>query len=157
VGQGSQFVVALPLTPYRPVEAGPAAAGRGGAILLVDDDHASLELMAAHLEGTARDVLRAHDGEMALELARSTAPSAVVLDILLPGLDGWQVLARLREDPGTAAIPVIVASVVDDRARGAELGAAAYLVKPLDRGELLSALRGVGALPPETAPGAEGL
>ncbi len=150
-------MVALPLTPYRPVEAGPAAPGRGGSILLVDDDRASLELMAAHLEGTAPHVLRAHDGEMALELARSAAPSAVVLDILLPGLDGWQVLARLREDPGTAGIPVIVASVVDDRARGAELGAAAYLVKPLDRGELLSALRRVGALPPETTQGSEGV
>lgn len=157
VGRGSRFVVAFPLQPYRPVEAGAAAAGRGGAILLVDDDRASLELMAAHLEGTAPHVLRAHDGEMALELARSTTPSAMVLDILLPGLDGWQVLARMREDPSTSGIPVIVASVVDDRAKGAELGAAAYLVKPLDRGELLSALRRVGALPTESAPAEDGL
>ncbi|WP_310527638.1 ATP-binding protein [Nocardioides sp.] len=151
VGQGSRFEVCIPMTPYRQVVEGPAAAGRGGAILLVDDDRASLELMAAHLEGTAPHVLRAHDGEMALELARRTAPSAVVLDILLPGLDGWQVLSRLRQDPATAGIPVIVASVVDDRARGAELGAAAYLVKPLAREELVTALRRVGALPAEAA------
>jgi DNA-binding response OmpR family regulator len=77
----------------------------------------------------------------------------VVLDILLPGLDGWQVLARLREDPATVGIPVVVVSVVDDRARGTELGAAAYLVKPLDRDELVTALRRVGALPRGTATG----
>jgi CheY-like chemotaxis protein len=80
---------------------------------------------------------------------RSAAPAAVVLDILLPGLDGWEVLARMRADPATADIPVIVASVVDERARGADLGAAAYLVKPLARDELVTALRRVGALPVE--------
>ncbi len=89
---------------------------------------------------------------MALELARTAAPAAVVLDILLPGLDGWQVLARLREDPATAGVPVIVVSVVDDRARGADLGAAAYLVKPLARDELVTALRRVRRCRPGTAP-----
>jgi signal transduction histidine kinase/CheY-like chemotaxis protein len=156
VGQGSRFEVCIPVAPYRQVEDGRSTPGAGGAILLVDDDRASLELMAAHLEGTGVQLLRAHDGETALELAGSAAPSVVLLDILLPGLDGWQVLARLREDPATAGIPVIVASVVDDRARGVDAGAAAYLVKPLARHELLTALRRVGALPPEAAPAAEG-
>ncbi len=151
VGSGSRFDVRIPVMPYRPVDEGPTAAGNGGAILLVDDDRASLELMAAHLEGVAPHLLRAHDGSMALELARTAAPAAVVLDILLPGLDGWEVLARLRDDPATAGIPVVVVSVVDDRARGTALGAAAYLVKPLERDDLVTALRRVGALPGATA------
>jgi signal transduction histidine kinase/CheY-like chemotaxis protein len=152
VGRGSRFDVTIPVTPY---SAGPeesSVAGAGGAILLVDDDRASLDLMAAHLEGTGSQLLRAHDGLMALELARSAAPAAVVLDILLPGMDGWQVLTRLKADPSTASIPVVVASVVDERVRGGELGAAAYLVKPLGRNELVTALRMLGALPPATTP-----
>jgi CheY-like chemotaxis protein/anti-sigma regulatory factor (Ser/Thr protein kinase) len=148
VGRGSRFEVRIPVTPYRAVDSGPSPRRTGGAILLVDDDRASLDLMAAHLEGTGATLLRAHDGPMALELARTAAPAVVVLDILLPGIDGWQVLARLREDAATADIPVVVASVVDERARGIELGAAAYLVKPLVRDELVTALRAVGALPP---------
>ncbi len=151
VGAGSRFEVRIPVTPYRTVEEGPSGSGPAGAILIVDDDRASLELMAAHLEGTGAQLLRAHDGAMALELARTAAPAGIVLDILLPGLDGWQVLHQLREDPTTTGIPVVVASVVDDRARGAELGAAAYLVKPLARDELVGTLRRVGALPPESA------
>ena len=153
VGSGSVFEFRIPVTPYRPVEDGVAAAGAGGAILIVDDDRASLELMAAHLEGTGVQLLRAHDGAMALELARTAAPAGIVLDILLPGPDGWQVLHELRQDPATAGIPVVVASVVDDRARGVELGAAAYLVKPLAREELVTTLRRVGALAPATLQG----
>ena len=67
-----------------------------------------------------------------------------MLDIRLPRLDGWQVIDRLRDDPETADIPIVVASVVDDRARGLALGAAAYLRKPVSRDDLLGALAGVG-------------
>lgn len=150
LGRGSVFEVRIPVPAYRPLADGVVAPGTSGAILIVDDDRASLELMAAHLEGTGVQLLRAHDGPMALELARTAAPAAIVLDILLPGPDGWQVLHELRQDPSTADIPVVVASVVDDRARGADLGAAAYLVKPLAREELVTTLRRVGALAPET-------
>jgi CheY-like chemotaxis protein len=73
-------------------------------------------------------------------------PVAVVLDIKLPRLDGWQVLAELKADPETAAIPVVIASVVDDRPRGLALGADGYLLKPIRRDELVDALRNVGAL-----------
>ena len=68
----------------------------------------------------------------------------MVLDIRLPRLDGWQVLEQLRDDPATADTPVIVASVVDDRPRGLALGARSYLLKPVSREALLSALAGVG-------------
>ena len=96
-------------------------------------------------EARAR-VLRAWNGVEALELIRTVLPAAVVLDIKLPRLDGWQVLAELKADPATAAIPVVIASVVDDRPRGLALGADVYLRKPVRRDELLDALRRVGAM-----------
>jgi CheY-like chemotaxis protein len=113
---------------------------------LVDDDRASLDLNCAYLDGTATRVLRARDGVEALELIWQTPPAAVVLDIRLPGLDGWQVLTELKADPATAAIPVVIVSVVDDRPRGQALGAAEYLLKPIGREELVDALRCVGVL-----------
>jgi DNA-binding response OmpR family regulator len=71
-------------------------------------------------------------------------PAAVVLEIELPQLDGWEVLAALKADPSTVAIPVIIASAVDDRPRGLALGADEYLRKPISRDELVDALRHVG-------------
>jgi CheY-like chemotaxis protein len=115
-------------------------------ILLVDDDRASLDLNSAYLDGSPTRVLRARDGIEALEVARKENPAAVVLEIGLPRLDGWQVVAELKGDPATAAIPVVIATDVDDRARGLGLGADAYLRKPIGREELIEALKTVGAL-----------
>jgi len=116
------------------------------AILLVDDDRASLDLNSAYLDGSPTRVLRARDGLEALEVARNERPAAVVLEVGLPRRDGWQVLADLKGDSGTATIPVIIATDVDDRARGLALGADAYLRKPIGRDELIEALKRVGAL-----------
>ena len=77
-----------------------------------------------------------------------------MLDIQLPGLDGWELLAALKAAPETATIPVVVVSVLDDRARGRQSGAAAYLVKPVSRDDVLSALESavtVAARPPDRA------
>jgi CheY-like chemotaxis protein/anti-sigma regulatory factor (Ser/Thr protein kinase) len=115
-------------------------------ILLVDDDRASLDLNSAYLDGSPTRVLRARDGIEALEVARKENPAAVVLEIGLPRLDGWQVVAELKGDTATAAIPVVIATDVDDRARGLGLGADAYLRKPIGREELIEALKQVGAL-----------
>jgi CheY-like chemotaxis protein len=95
--------------------------------------------------------MRARDGVEALELVRKVLPAAVVLEIELPQLDGWEVLAALKADPTTAAIPVVIASAVDDRSRGLALGADEYLRKPISRDELVDALRLVGALASETS------
>ena len=81
----------------------------------------------------------------AFELARSLRPHAITLDIRLPGQDGWQFLVQAKADPATAAIPVIVVSMVDERARGLALGAVDYLVKPVGRESLLAALRALPA------------
>ena len=72
-------------------------------------------------------------------------PAAIVLDIRLPRLDGWQVMAELKADPATSAIPVVIVSVVDDRSRGLALGADEFLLKPVRRDELVDALRRLGA------------
>ena len=85
-------------------------------------------------------VIAARDGPAGLEAVRQNRPSAVLLDIRLPGMDGWEVLTTLKQDPDTRDIPVIVVSIVDEQQRGAALGAAAYLVKPVGRGALLDAL-----------------
>ena len=78
---------------------------------------------------------------------RRLSPAGVVLDILLPGIDGWEVLAQLKADPATAAIPVVVVSMLDERGHGFALGAAEYLVKPIGKDELLAALYRAAAIP----------
>jgi signal transduction histidine kinase/ActR/RegA family two-component response regulator len=144
-GTGSTFGFSIPGLPEWADEV--ASPGRGEpVVVLVDDDRASLDLITAYLDGSPTRVLRARDGVEALGLIRRVLPAAVVLDIRLPRVDGWQVLAELKADPATADIPVVIASVVDDRSRGLALGADVYLRKPVRRDELLDALRRVGAL-----------
>jgi signal transduction histidine kinase/ActR/RegA family two-component response regulator len=145
VGVGSTFGFAVPLeaSAGEQIRSGAPESGRT-SILLVDDDRASLDLMTAYLESSGLHLARATDGVEALELARQLLPAALVLDIRLPNLDGWQVLDRLRQDPRTAAIPIVVVSVLDEPARGLARGAAAYLLKPVSRDDLLVALAQVG-------------
>ena len=144
-GAGSTFGFSIPGV----LRAGAVSSDGGSAVpavLLVDDDRASLDLNSAYLDGSPTRVLRAMDGVEALEMARKELPAAVVLEIGLPRLDGWQVVAELKADPATAAIPVVIATDVDDRSRGLAIGADAYLRKPIRREELIDALKQVGAL-----------
>ena len=144
VGVGSTFGFTLPVGP----QADPADAGDvepAGEIVLIEDDRPSLDLMSAYLSGAALRVTAARDGQSGLEAVRRVRPDAVLLDIRLPGIDGWAVLQALKSDDETRGIPVIVVSIVDERTRGVALGAAAYLVKPVGRDDLLEALRDVGA------------
>ena len=145
VGVGSTFGFSIPVRrrAAEGAESGSPESARP-TVLLVDDDRASLDLMVAYLEGSGLRLERATDGVEALRLTRELRPAALVLDIRMPRLDGWQVLDRLQVDPDTAGIPIVVASVVDDRARGLALGAVAYLQKPVSRDDLLTALADVG-------------
>jgi CheY-like chemotaxis protein len=145
-GVGSTFGFSVPGLPEHEDDVAAPERDELPVIVLVDDDRASLDLLSAYLDGSGSRVLRARDGIEALELVRRAPPVAVVLDIKLPRRDGWQVLAELKADPATAAIPVVIASVVDDRSRGLALGADEYLLKPIRRDELVDALRRVGAL-----------
>ena len=152
VGVGSTFGFSVPMARG----AGDRATRAGNArpqLLLVDDDRASLDLVTAYLDGSGIDIVRARDGLEALEQVRRLTPSAIVLDIRLPKLDGWEVLTALRSEPVTAAIPVVVVSIVDEPSRGLALGAAGWLTKPVRRESLLAALRKIGLpLSPENQP-----
>jgi signal transduction histidine kinase/CheY-like chemotaxis protein len=146
VGEGSTFSFAIPAdgADSEAAEDDPGALGveaaAGGGVLVVEDDPRSADLLRVYLEGAGHSVAIARDGVEGLELARRVHPSAVILDVLLPRLDGWELLARLKRDPGTAAVPVVIVSMLDERGAGFALGAAEYLVKPVDRDELLTAL-----------------
>jgi CheY-like chemotaxis protein len=143
VGVGSTFAFAIPVAS-RTAEPTPRHEGEFPVVVLVDDDRASLDLMSAYLDDAPVQVIRTSDGVSGLELIRKVLPAAVVLDIKLPGLDGWQVLTELKAADDTALIPVVIASVVDDRPRGIALGADVQLRKPVSRDDLIGALRSVG-------------
>jgi CheY-like chemotaxis protein len=144
VGQGSTFGFAFPVRRARRESADTAAAPGSASIVVIEDDRRSLDLLTAYLSGADIRVVTARDGQSGLAAVRRDRPSAVLLDIRMPGIDGWEVLRALKEDPDTAAIPVIVVSIVEERSRGAALGAAGYLVKPVSRDHLLGALTTIG-------------
>jgi signal transduction histidine kinase/DNA-binding response OmpR family regulator len=147
-GPGSTFGFALPVgrrvePVSRPVFDSAGAVGDEAdapVVVVIEDDRHSLDLLTVYLNSAGFSVAAARDGEEGLALARRTRPVAVVLDILLPKLDGWELLTRLKADPANAALPVIVTSMLDERGRGFALGAAEYLVKPVARDDLLAAL-----------------
>ncbi|GAA1645617.1 hypothetical protein GCM10009744_40510 [Kribbella alba] len=145
VGVGSTFGFSLRSRET----ARPAVATREpvGDIVIIEDDRPSLDLMTAYLSGAALRVTSAGDGQSGLDAVRRVRPAAVLLDIRLPGIDGWAVLHALKAEADTRDIPVIVVSIIDERAHGAELGATAYLVKPVSRDALLDALAAAGVLP----------
>ena len=83
----------------------------------------------------------AQDGELAFQKAKTLRPAVITLDILMPKINGWNLLARLKADPQTTSIPVIIVSILDERNKGFALGAADYLVKPVERQQFLAAVR----------------
>jgi CheY-like chemotaxis protein len=153
LGEGSTFSFAIPRDPAAAAEPAepletliPAAPGQ---VLVIEDDRRSADLLQVYLEDAGYPVAIGRDGIEGLQLARELRPVAVILDILLPGLGGWELLAELKRDPDTAAIPVVVVSMLDERGAGFALGAAEYLVKPVDRREVLEALARCVARPGE--------
>src|SRR5439155_4485814 len=147
VGTGSTFTIRLPAKSKSPtisapdeLEASRTADLTRPLILVVEDNPQAAEILSRHLEGGGFRMEIAHTGTDALRMARELKPVAVTLDILLPEIDGWDVLTRLKEDEATRNIPVVVVSVVDNPALGRALGAIDYFVKPVDRKALLSRL-----------------
>ena len=138
LGKGSTFTMRLPLHALPPEV---AAADPSRPLVLVVDDHPhAAEILARHLHAGGFRIEIAHTGAEALSMAREMKPVAITLDILLPEVDGWEVLNRLKADEATRNIPVVVVSVVDNPALGRALGALDYFVKPEDRTALLSRL-----------------
>jgi len=162
-GKGSAFIVTLPLTvrdlPPEGSEAPPEpsttpddqhdpATGRR-LVLVIDDDPYVHDMLRRTLPRESYDLAVATAGEAGLTRARELKPDAILLDIVLPGLDGWSVLAEIRKDPALAAIPVLILTILDqaDRARATE--ADGFFTKPIDRERLLEAL---GRIPPPPVP-----
>ena len=111
-----------------------------GKILVIDDDANARQLLKRILEQQGYSVITAEDGEQGLSLAKSEKPAAITCDILMPNIDGWEVLQRLKDDQDTQSIPVIMISMLDDGKQGAALGAVEHLRKPVNREQLQSVI-----------------
>ena len=105
--------------------------GHRSVVLVIDDDPAQRDLMTRFLSREGFGVVTAADGYAGLQLARSVIPRAILLDVTMPGLDGWSVLSALKADPAVSAIPVVMVTFVDERGLAATLGAADYVMKPV--------------------------
>ena len=106
-------------------------------VLIIDDDPGVRELMSRQLHREGLRVICAGSGEEGLALARAHQPAFITLDVMMPGTDGWAVLAELKCDPATRDIPVVMLTMVDDRDLGFALGATDFLMKPIERDRLL--------------------
>lgn len=161
-GCGTVFTVRLPVRTELPEDERFQEPGErmfldsGGpaTVLIVEDDVKMVDILSRTLAKEGFSVHVAFDGESGVSLARKFRPHLVILDILMPKVDGWAVLGEIKRDPETAGIPVVFLSGEDDRRRGISLGAADYLTKPFERETLLAAIR--RALPSRQVPGGSG-
>jgi CheY-like chemotaxis protein len=110
-------------------------------VLVIDDDQTVRELMERFLVKEGFPVVTAANGVEGLRRAREVRPAAITLDVVMPDLDGWTVLAALKGDPELADIPVIFVTILDEKTKGYSLGATDYLVKPIDRERLAQVLK----------------
>jgi signal transduction histidine kinase/DNA-binding response OmpR family regulator len=145
VGRGTTFTVTLPAdnsrtAPKPEPQAQPQpASGAPGAplVLVIDDDPSVRDLMQRHLNREGYRVVCASDGDEGLRLARELRPGLITLDVIMPRMDGWSVLAELKASPDLAPIPVIMLTVADDKkSLGFALGASEYVTKPIDPARL---------------------
>jgi CheY-like chemotaxis protein/nitrogen-specific signal transduction histidine kinase len=146
-GLGSTFTFTVPAWAAGQVAAGPAQRRPlrrpnqglpGAVILVVDDDPSVRQLICRHLEQEGYKTVQATNAADALQLARESRPMLITLDIMMPDASGWWVLEKLKEDPQTAGIPVLVVTIVEDQRLVFALGASDYLGKPYDRGALIA-------------------
>jgi signal transduction histidine kinase/DNA-binding response OmpR family regulator len=134
VGKGSRFYMSFAQADRVPL---PAPGGLGPLVMVVEDNDSAALLLSTNLARGGYRVEIVKLGANALERAIALRPSAITLDIMLPDTDGWEVLRALKADHATSDIPVLVISVLDDRALGLAMGADDYMVKPIQRANLL--------------------
>ncbi len=156
MGRGSTFTIRLPrkYQPQEPLEPAesrdPDAVCEPGEnlVLVIDDDATARDLMNRNLIRAGLTAALASSGEEGLRLARELKPKVITLDVLMPGMDGWAVLQELKSDPELADIPVVMATMVTDRSLGYSMGAADFLMKPVTREKLQTALAKYKCDPP---------
>ena len=144
-GKGSCFHFTLPIVKApvtkKPVYILPQKLEPGKRLVLtIDDEYEAQKILETYLKNEGYEVIQAYNSLEAMELARKYQPFAITLDIVMPGKDGWDILQALKNDPLTQDIPVICISILDNREMGLSLGAVEYLVKPVDRDELIREL-----------------
>jgi CheY-like chemotaxis protein len=164
-GEGSTFTLVLPASESVEATTEAPSSGLGtsgladraipatGDILVIEDDPSAVRLLREYLESAGYRVRVAANGETGISAASTQRPAAIVLDVLLPGIDGWEVLRRLKADERLQDVPVVIVTVVEERDVGLALGAVDYLVKPIHREALLGCLaRFVGSGAGQGAP-----
>lgn len=147
-GAGSTFTLCLPAEvrdPARDFDTERLPLDRlpkeGNTVLVVDDDPSARDLLKRFLNKEGFHVECAANGPDAINAAKNIRPKAITLDVMMPGMDGWAVLTKLKEEPLVADIPVIMLTIVDDKHFGHALGATEYLTKPVDRDRLSAVIR----------------
>jgi len=156
VGEGSTFTIHLPLT-VRLVEGSSAAEtgktpavvpepGSDRTVLVVDDDPVALDLIGRTLQRADVRVVTTGSGREALRLASSLRPAVITLDVIMPDMDGWEVLRELKQNPDTHDIPVIMLTMTQDQSLGYAMGATEFLTKPVQRVQLVQILERHGAV-----------
>ena len=163
LGHGASFTIHLPATVpgagvddcsdllrIAAADAGERKSGNAGLstplgsqekVLVVDDDHAFIDLTERLLRKEGYSPISTDAPQAVLQIARTVRPAAILLDILMPGLNGWDMLGALRSDPATSGIPVIMLSILDERKQALESGADGFLAKPIDGAQLQAALK----------------
>ena len=146
--EGSTFTVHIPTQVTLDTVGPTQAEGNSGSdaiaeiktdrdtILVIDDDPAVRELMSRFVGKLGFNVLTVASGEEGLRLAKKVRPVLITLDVVMPGCDGWSVLSKMKADSELSKIPVIMVTIVDNEAKGLDLGASNYLIKPVDRERL---------------------
>ena len=147
-GQGSTFSFAIPINPISEISettddrtATNGKPSQGKTIVAIDDDPGVINLYKRFLEKRNYNIVAINNAKDVVARVKADAPSAILLDILMPDKDGWQVLKELKQDALTKDIPVIICSIISDKNKGFDLGAADYLTKPIVESELVNALK----------------
>ncbi len=161
LGSGSTFTLTLPINVHDPAPADndsasallppvvSPATGKGPTVLVIDDDESARTELSAYLIADGYHVITAGSGKEGLQLARQRQPDVICLDLLMPNMDGWEVLRLLKSEKETVAIPVIITSVSRDKETGWALGAVGYVSKPVDSDFLLEEIRRVCGKQPD--------
>jgi signal transduction histidine kinase/DNA-binding response OmpR family regulator/flagellin-specific chaperone FliS len=148
-GKGSTFIMQIPTgTESHSLKKSSFIAGsnkgaknKGPCVLVIDDDGDIQDLMQRLLSREGFQVISATNGDQGLQLAREKHPDVIILDVLMPGQDGWSVLNQIKADPDLADIPVVMQSTIDEPKKAFMLGASDYLTKPIDRTRIIDVVQ----------------